>query len=75
MDSIQRTSQTIPTFPIPMTAPKGIPRQSLTPQPRLTVVAVQIIAKKDILIIDRFAYYVGRGAAQAVNLFYGVDDC
>ena len=31
--------------------------------------------KKNNLVFDNLAYYVGRGAARAVNLFYGVDDC
>ena len=31
--------------------------------------------KKNILTIANLAYYVGRGAARAVNLSYGVDDC
>ena len=31
--------------------------------------------KKNNLVFDNLAYYVGRGAARAANLFYGVDDC
>ena len=31
--------------------------------------------KKNILTFANLAYYVGRGAAKAVNLSYGVDDC
>jgi hypothetical protein len=34
-----------------------------------------LFAKKNILVFDNLAYFVGRGAARAVNLFYGVDDC